>query len=82
MCRHHLCTDAVRLHVLGSDYGLVNRYVLAWQLSNTLDVGFCVHAVHQAFQLGQPSIFNTDQGAQFTARGFTATIEAAGIHVR
>jgi putative transposase len=58
-----------------------SRYVLAWQLSNTLDVGFCVHALEQALQLGQPTIFNTDQGAQFTARAFTATVEAAGIHV-
>ena len=32
-----------------------SRYVLAWQRSNTLDVGFCMHALEQALQLGQPA---------------------------
>lgn len=58
-----------------------SRYVLAWQVSNTLDVSFCVQALEQALHLGQPTIFNTDQGAQFTARAFTTTVEAAGIAV-
>lgn len=58
-----------------------SRYVLAWQLSNTLDVGFCVDALCRALQRGQPLIFNTDQGAQFTARAFTTAVEAAGIAV-
>ncbi len=58
-----------------------SRYVLAWELSNTLDVGFCVAALQDALEVGQPVIFNTDQGAQFTARTFTATVEAAGVRV-
>jgi len=43
-----------------------SRYVLAWQLSNTLDGHFCIQALQQALQHRQPEIFNTDQGAQFT----------------
>ena len=58
-----------------------SRYVLAWQLSNTLDSRFCLEALHQALLMGQPEIFNTDQGAQFTALDFTACLEAAGIRV-
>ncbi len=58
-----------------------SRYVLAWELSNTLDVGFCIAALQDALEVGQPAIFNTDQGAQFTARTFTATVEAAGVRV-
>ncbi len=38
-----------------------SRYVLAWELSNTLDVGFCVAALQDALEVGQPVIFNTDQ---------------------
>lgn len=58
-----------------------SRYVLAWQLSNTLDSHFCLQALQQAFQHGQPEIFNTDQGAQFTSLAFTGVLEAAHIQI-
>jgi putative transposase len=58
-----------------------SRYVVAWQLSNTLDGRFCLEALQAAMQQGQPEIFNTDQGAQFTASEFTQTLEHAGIRV-
>ena len=48
-----------------------NRYVLAWQLSNTLDGLFCLDALRLAFCKGQPKIFDTDPGAQFTTDAFT-----------
>ncbi len=58
-----------------------SRYVLAWQLSNTLDGLFCRVALRQALQQGTPVIFNTDQGAQFTAGEFTALLTAAGVRI-
>jgi putative transposase len=58
-----------------------SRYVLAWQLSNTLDSNFCLLALQQALTLGRPDIFNTDQGVQFTADAFTHSLEAQGIRV-
>ena len=58
-----------------------SRYVLAWQLSNTLDGFFCLDALRQALSKGRPQIFNTDQGAQFTAEAFTACLLAANIQV-
>jgi putative transposase len=58
-----------------------SRYVLAWQLSNTLDGYFCLDALQQALHKGQPEIFNTDQGAQFTAHEFTASLESANIQI-
>jgi len=58
-----------------------SRYVLAWQLSNTLDGLFCIQALNQALQCAQPEIFNTDQGAQFTALAFTDILEAAPIRI-
>src|SRR5678816_225875 len=58
-----------------------SRYVLTWQLSNTLDGYFCLDALQQALQQGRPQIFNTDQGAQFTADAFTGSLEKAGIQI-
>jgi putative transposase len=58
-----------------------SRYVVSWKLSNTLDGDFCVWALQQALGTGRPEIFNTDQGAQFTARAFTRTLEDAGIAI-
>jgi len=58
-----------------------SRYVLAWQLSNTLDSRFCLEALQQALLLGRPDIFNTDQDDQFTAEEFTACLEAADIRM-
>jgi putative transposase len=58
-----------------------SRYVIAWRLSNTLDGTFCLEALQMALALGQPDIFNTDQGAQFTARPFTQCLETAEVRV-
>ncbi len=58
-----------------------SRYVLAWQISNTMDGLFCLEALERALALGQPDIFNTDQGAQFTAAAFTNRLETAGIRI-
>jgi putative transposase len=58
-----------------------SRFVLAWQLSNTLDGAFCLAALRRALRDGRPDIFNTDQGVQFTAQAFTSELEAAGIRV-
>ena len=58
-----------------------SRYVVAWQLSNTLDGAFCLATLNQALELAKPEIFNTDQGAQFTAHAFTTCLQEAGINV-
>ena len=58
-----------------------SRYVVAWQLSNTLDGRFCLDALEQSLAQGRPEIFNTDQGVQFTAQAFTSCLEGAGIRV-
>jgi len=54
------------------------RKVLAWRVSNTMDVAFCVEAVQEALaRFGCPEIFNTDQGSQFTSSEFTDVLRAA-----
>ncbi len=58
-----------------------SRYVLAWALSNSLEGSFCRTALQQALSSGTPTIFNTDQGSQFTAQPFTTLLEAAGVQI-
>ena len=59
-----------------------SRRVLAWRLSNTMDTSFCVEALQEAVDVfGVPNIFNTDQGAQFTANAFTDVLLERGIKV-
>ena len=48
-----------------------SRYVVAWGLSNTMDVGFCISVLNDALGRGRPDIFNSDQGSQFTSKAFT-----------
>ncbi len=58
-----------------------SRYVLSWELSNTLDSRFCVSALQAALVERQPEIFNTDQGAQFTSQAFTGVLEQSDIAI-
>ena len=58
-----------------------SRYVLAWRLSKTLEVDFCVAALEEALSKGRPQIFNTDQGSQFTSEAFTSMLLAQGVQV-
>lgn len=52
-----------------------SRYILSWEISNTLTTDFCLKALKDALKTGQkPEIFNTDQGSQFTANDFTKTL--------
>lgn len=58
-----------------------SRYVIGWRLSNTLDGSFCLEMLEDALRGGKPEVFNTDQGAQFTASAFTGRLESAGVAV-
>ena len=59
-----------------------SRRVLAWRLSNTLDTGFCVEALLDALSRHPaPGIFNTDQGAQFTADDFIEALRDRGVRI-
>jgi putative transposase len=51
-----------------------SRYVLSWELSNGLDKKFCLIALEGALGESTPSIFNTDQGSQFTSEDFTGKL--------
>ncbi len=60
-----------------------SRYVLAWELSNTMEAEFCIRAWEQALaQAGRaPLISNTDQGSQFTSPGYLDAVQSAGVEV-
>ena len=54
---------------------------LAWELSVTVDGQFCEDTLERALATGRPTIFNTDQGAQFTSASFTDRLKAAGVDI-
>jgi len=59
-----------------------SRKILSWRLSNTLESDFCVEALQEALsRYGQPEIFNTDQGSQFTSTSFTQVLKDHGIGI-
>ena len=58
-----------------------SRYVVAWELSNTLDRTFCLSALERALTQARPTIFNTDQGSQFTSLEFTGRLLAADVRI-
>ena len=60
----------------------VMRYVLAWEVSVTLEEHFCVSALERALRChGCPEIFNTDQGSQYTGEAFTGVLKAHGVRI-
>jgi putative transposase len=58
-----------------------SRYVIAWELSTTLDSDFCVRCLQRALEAGRPEIFNTDQGSQYTSEDFTETLLTADVRI-
>ena len=59
-----------------------SRYVLSWEVSTTMDDGFCTSCLQRAIrQYGCPEIFNTDQGSQYTGTAFTGILKDHGIGI-
>lgn len=58
-----------------------SRYVLTWELSNSLETSFCLEALNRALKKATPEIFNTDQGSQFTSEEFTGRLKAAEVRI-
>jgi putative transposase len=59
-----------------------SRYVLSWEISVTMDEGFCVSSLERALrQHPQPDIFNTDQGSQYTGAAFTGVLKDHEIKI-
>jgi putative transposase len=75
-------TDITYVRVKGTWLYLVaildwfSRYVVSWELSDTLCLEFCKEALRKALQIAIPAIHNSDQGAQFTAEEYVAILKA------
>ena len=52
------------------------RYILAWELSDSLTADFCCQALKQALQIAIPDIHNSDQGSQLTASSYLNIFKA------
>ena len=80
-------TDITYIRMAGGFVYLVavmdwfSRYVLSWSLSVTMELSFCVEALKRALRNGEPDIFNTDQGSQFTSGKFTGELEKREIAI-
>jgi len=81
------CTDITYIRLAHGFVYLVvimdwySRYVITWELSNTLDSTFCVTALEQALTGRCPDLFNSDQGCQFTSEGFTNVLLNRNIRI-
>ena len=59
-----------------------SRKMLAWRISNTLEVEFCLEALSEAIhKFGPPEIMNTDQGSQVTSCDWTDRLKQARIKI-
>ncbi len=58
-----------------------SRYVLSWELDQTMEVAFVLAAVERALAQATPEIWNSDQGSQFTSPQYTERLLAAGVQI-
>ena len=58
-----------------------SRFVLAWSVSVTMELEFCLEALARALRRARPEIFNSDQGSQFTSERFTGELAKRGISI-
>jgi putative transposase len=74
-----ICSNMSSVNVFGYLYLVAyidwySRYVISWELSNSLEASFCIEALSKAQQELIPSIINTDQGSQFTCKRFVKAV--------
>ena len=59
-----------------------SRKVLSWRLSNSMDASFCVDCLEDALrEHGRPTVFNSDQGSQFTSAAFTDVLKREAVDI-
>lgn len=79
------CTDITYVRLVSGFVYLTaimdwhSRYVLSWELSISMETRFCLTALERALSIATPTIFNSDQGSQFTSAEFTERLLNAGV---
>ena len=59
-----------------------SRYVVSFELSNTLNIDFCLTALERAYEIAIPDIINSDQGSHFTSEKFTSISKSKGVKIK
>lgn len=52
-----------------------SRYIISWELSDSLNDWFCTEALKRALVVAIPKIHNSDQGSQFTGDGYLGILK-------
>ena len=75
----------IRLHAgwlyLVAVLDLFSRYVLSWELDQSLELPFVLSAVQRALAQATPEIWNSDQGSHFTSPQYTDLLLAANVQI-
>jgi putative transposase len=58
-----------------------SRYVVSWEVSDTLLLPFVLSAARQALAQARPVIWNSDQGSHFTSQAYRELLLAAGVQI-
>lgn len=58
-----------------------SRYIITWELSNSLESTFCVDSIKDALKYATPLIFNSDKGAQFTSYDYISLLQSKDIQI-
>jgi len=61
---------------------LFSRYVVSWTISDSLESDFCIYAIENALsEHEKPKIVNSDQGVQYTSKGWTGVLKQHKIEI-
>jgi putative transposase len=58
-----------------------SRYILSWELDETLEMPFVMEAVERALSEKAPEIWNSDQGSHFTSPQYIDRLQQAGVQI-
>jgi putative transposase len=58
-----------------------SRYVVGWELDQTLEISFVLQVVDRALLQARPLIWNSDQGSHFTSPLYVEKLLAAGVQI-
>ncbi|CAA9337067.1 MAG: Mobile element protein [uncultured Chloroflexia bacterium] len=58
-----------------------SRYIVAWELDDSLELPFVLAAVDRALEQARPVIWNSDQGSHFTSPHYTMRLQAANVQI-
>lgn len=58
-----------------------SRYVISWELEQSMEIDFVIRAVRKALLTGMPEIFNSDQGSHFTSPQYIELLTGEDIRI-